>query len=44
MSSVRLPRNVFPYFMVMTSENTNFYILTLQLKAETVVPAHELAR
>ena len=34
--SVRLSRNIFRYFMVTTSENADFYILTFQLKAETV--------
>ena len=40
MPSVRLSRNIFLYFMIMTRENTDFYILSLQLKAETVVPSH----
>ena len=41
MPSVKLSRNIFRYSgMVTTSEYTDFYVLTLQLKAETVVPAH----
>ena len=35
--SLRLSTNIFQYFMVTSSENTDFYILTLQLKGETVV-------
>ena len=36
----RLWRNILRYFMVMTSENTDSYILTIQLKVETVVLAN----
>ena len=35
MSSVRLSRNIFRYFKVTTSENTDFYILTLPLFPRT---------
>ena len=40
MPSGRLLRNIFRYFTVTTSENTDFDNLTLQFKAETVVPVH----
>ena len=35
MPSIRLSRNIFRHFMVMTCENTDFYILTLQLFPRT---------
>ena len=44
MLSSRFLRNMgeifFLYFMVTTSENNDFYIISLQLKAETVLLKH----
>ena len=44
MPSTKLSRNIFLTFLVPTSENNDFYILTLQLKVETIVYAHYLPR